>query len=179
MPVTIATKPTFAGLTVRNVIEAVFPKGYIDYSIYRSRLKNAADGKRNLVRRHTKLTNPPCSAVDLFAIAGSLLTRSGAYHHVSPEVPPLTPRSLTVKASDREAWVAAGSEWRGDGSAELPPPPQAVLDAWKIIRDHADEPIFRSAKYSESAHPWWWAALTRLPAIAMRSSGPSAPACSI
>ncbi|WP_126717956.1 hypothetical protein [Sphingomonas ginkgonis] len=141
-------------------MRAIFPRGYVDHKIYRERLKAAAEGREQPVRLHESWRNPPCSAVDLFALAGSLLMRSGAYHHVSPEVPPLTPRSLTVAAADRDTWVRAGAEWRGTGEEELPPPPEALLAAWRILQRHLDEPLFVPIGPDTKYPSWWRAALS-------------------
>ena len=149
-----------SGMTVREAMTAVFPDGYVDHAIYRDRLSAAAVDRNQPKRQHTSWRNPPCSAVDLFAIAGSLLMRSGAYHHVNPEVPPITPRSLTVTAVDRAAWVEAGAEWRGTGANELPAPPAALLDAWRILHRHLDDPLFQPAGAAAKSYTWWRAALT-------------------
>jgi hypothetical protein len=147
-------------LSVGDVIKALSPDGYFDHQLYLGRQDVGSQLKKHPPKRHTSWTNPPCSAVDLFALAGSLLTRSGAYHHVSPEVPSMTPQALTVKADDREGWVNAGRSWRGDGQRQLPTPPPTLLEAWAVLYAHLDEPIFRESKYSEKAHVWWRAALS-------------------
>lgn len=160
MAVTITTKRPGVGLTVRDAMTALFPNGYVDHKIYKEQLAAAAEGRPLPKRRHTSFRNPPCSAVDLFALVGSLLTRSGAYHHVSPEVPPITPRSLTVSAADRAVWVAAGRAWRGDGATELPEPPELLNEAWRLLHRHLDEPVFRAAGYTTTSEKWWRAALS-------------------
>jgi len=151
----VAAASTTYGLTIERAIEALYPQGYEDHAAFRARL----DGKRK-PRRPDLIASPPCRAVDLFAIAGFLLLRSGAYHHVSPEVPEVpSVRTISVTKADRDAWCAIGREWRGDGATDLPPPPKALLDVWTELLKDRDRAVFRTQTPNSEPRRWWRAAL--------------------
>lgn len=146
--------------TVRDVIQAVFPNGYLDHDAYSTRLAALKARKKVPVTLHTALVNPPCSAVDLFALAGQLLLKSGAYHHVGPQVPGSDSATmLAVNRTRRNTWMRIGREWRGDGSRTLPPPPAELLKLWEELIAHADERVFRSPGFTVPAKAWWKAAI--------------------
>ena len=146
------------GLTIETAIRSIFPIGYLDYPTYRSRL-HRKDGPV----RSTDLANPPCKAVDLFAIVGFLLLRSGAYHHVSPAVSgAVSPRTVTVSARERKAWVRAGQDWRGDNQPLLPQPPAELLEAWNELLAHKHRAVYRAQSTTMRPRKWWRAALALL-----------------
>ena len=114
--------------TVLDVIMSLFPHGYVDHAGYRARLEATGQQHRAPSGRHTSFENPPCSAVDLFALTGQLLLKSGAYHHISPTVAGARIKDkLTVSPAARKRWIASGKSWRGDRSLALPKPPAAAM----------------------------------------------------
>ena len=124
---------TKRGLSVEDAIRGLFPGGYIDQKAYKAILERTRSRPRRKFRKPS-LSEPPCSAVDVFAIAGVLLQRGGAYHHVVAGIPDVPlPRLVQVHDDDRKGWVAAGEAWRGDGKDELPPPPPDLRGAWKRL----------------------------------------------
>ncbi|WP_143239447.1 hypothetical protein [Agrobacterium rosae] len=141
-------------------MRVTFPNGYIDYDSYLRRLAAAQHGSISDVKLCTDFEAPPVSAVDLFALTGQLLLRSGAYHHVSPQVNGATQkRMILVDQSDRERWRAVGEVWSGRGQKQLPAPPISLLDAWKMLSLSFDEPIFKAAGNQKRAREWWKVAL--------------------
>lgn len=148
-------------LSVGDTIRLIFPQGYLDYPRYQQRLAARQPGTPHPAISFD-LTNPPCTAVDLFAIAGTLLHRSGAYHHVIPEVPSISPRSLTVTRGQRNKWIAAGETWRGDKAWQLPSPPPDLLEAWNDLMTGFADPIFELWDQSRQPPKWWSAAVALL-----------------
>lgn len=147
-------------LTVLGAMQLAFPRGYVDHAFYRERLA-AMHSEAPFRRRFTTdFSAPPATAVDLFAVVGLLLLRSGAYHHVVTADPTLAAaRTIVVSEADRRSWVEAGAAWRGDSAKELPPPPEALLQAWAVLLRHKDEPVFRTGDNWTTQEPWWRAAV--------------------
>ena len=148
--------------TVMDVMRSIFPLGYYDYEGYQKRLAAAAAGRKLPRNKRTNFAHPPATAVDLFAIAGALLHRSGAYHHVAPDVPPITPRAMTVKPEHRIIWVSAGLEWRGEGQRQIPTPPIELMEAWQTLLKYGSAPIFLATDTHVEPPAWWWPALALL-----------------
>jgi hypothetical protein len=147
-------------LTVLDTMRMAFPRGYVDHSYYRARLSAIQAQRPHGAKMEKEFKSPPATAVDLFAIAGLLLVRSGAYHHVVSNDPTFAaPRTIIVTDVDRESWVLAGKAWRGDGERELPSPPEEVINAWKTLLKHKDDPVFRTGDNWQTAEPWWRAAV--------------------
>lgn len=97
----------------------------------------------------TALHWPP----DVFALAGSLLHRSGAYVNVFNDWPP--PGS----GPDWGARVQRlGKRWREWKTVRAP---RAVAQAWAVVRRHGDTPVA-----DVGVHPELWHALVELLAIA-------------
>jgi hypothetical protein len=156
MPVKIRT-----GFSILDAIQSLFPLGYLDHALYRSRTQISPDAQRPPFERHKSFVNPPCQAVDLFAIAGFLLLKSGGYHHVSPSASGAsTVRVLSITSAERAAWVAAGEKWRGEGRKLLPVPPAELIRAWQELMACKHLPLYLTRKPSASPRPWWRAALT-------------------
>ncbi len=146
--------------TVLDVIMSLFPHGYVDHAGYRARLEATGQQHRAPSGRHTSFENPPCSAVDLFALTGQLLLKSGAYHHISPTVAGARIKDkLTVSPAARKRWIASGKSWRGDRSLDLPKPPAEVERLWKELMRFAGERVYRSPGYTVTARKWWEAAV--------------------
>ncbi len=147
-------------LTVLGTMRLAFPRGYVNHAYYRGRLDAMAAERAFRGKPETEFRTPPATAVDLFAVAGLLLLRSGAYHHVvSSDPTSAAPRTIVISDADRARWVAAGAEWRGDVLKELPPAPKALLDAWALLLKHKDDPVFRSGDNWTTCEPWWRAAV--------------------
>jgi hypothetical protein len=163
LSVTIRNKSKASGYTLRDALKSLFPKGYLDYEGYQARLEMSETERQSPPQLHKTFVNPPCLAVDLFAIAGFLLLKSGGYHHVSPEVGgAASPRMITVTAAQRTAWIKAGREWREGPPGPIPQPPKALIDAWKTLRRSFDAALFREKAPSAGPRPWWPAAVALL-----------------
>lgn len=140
--------------SVRDVMESVFPHGYLDHPRYLQEL--ALGMRRRRAAGSAPLQHPPCSAVDLFALMGQLLLKSGAYHHVSPEVSSTSSAEmLVITEAERKEWIQTGHEWRGASGQNLPPPPAALVAHWDALVALADERVFRSPGYTVIARKWW------------------------
>ncbi|WP_246647155.1 hypothetical protein [Rhizobium laguerreae] len=146
--------------SISDGIRTLFPQGYLHYAGYQSMMKPEKLKKTKL---HSSFVHPRCQAVDLFAIAAFLLHRSGGYHHISPSVEgAASSRSLAITSQERERWQAAGSEWRGDAQAELPPPPAELKAAWMELMRYARNPLFLSNANRAKPRPWWRATMALL-----------------
>ncbi len=82
--------------------------------------------------------NSPLLPADIFAFCGYALEKSGAYHHVAPDVPYLVSssyRRLAVTDSMRHDAIVIGKEWRDSPipGQFLPTPPASVGKAWKKL----------------------------------------------
>lgn len=145
--------------TILDGIKVLFPNGYLDHRGYQARLRPGKVSRR----LHQTFKNPPCQAADLFAIAAYLLHRSGGYHHISPAVDAADiSRSLPISKTDRDRWLDAGMEWRGDGESLLPAPPRELLTAWSELMRFAHNPLFLSNSARAKPRPWWHAAMALL-----------------
>lgn len=150
-------------LSVQAAIQSLFPEGYLDYDTFQERVGRASKGEKPLRKLHTDFSAPPLQAVDLFAIAGYLLLKSGGYHHVSPEVAGATsPRMLVVTEADRKRWRTAGEQWRRGAKGLIGKPPAAVTTAWSSLMSYGHVPLYRQRPMSDRPRPWWKAALTLL-----------------
>ncbi|MNU29776.1 hypothetical protein D3C71_182540 [compost metagenome] len=156
-------------ITLRTAISALFPDGYQDYKGYRALFDWAQAPIDHKPRRPARsgrsktFKNPPCQAVDLFAIAGFLLQKSGGYHHVSPEVAmAATTRMIAVTATERKSWIEAGRIWRGDGGQGLPKPPKALTEAWNELMRYSHVSLYLEKSQIAPPRPWWKAALALL-----------------
>lgn len=146
---------------VRDVMISVFPDGYIDHDLYLGRLAAIKSRRKVPGTLHTSFDNPPCSAVDLFALMGQLMLKSGAYHHISPKVPASSVKNmLVVSRALRNKWRRLGRLWRGDGSSTLPAPPTEVIKLWQQLLTHADDRVFRAPGYTTLAKEWWKPAIS-------------------
>lgn len=137
----------------------VFPNGYLDHPTYTQRLASAASRRLSPPVLPSDLKHPPCLAVDLFALAGTLLLRSGAYHHVQPLVPAIAARALTVTKADRDIWTNTGAAWRGTATKTIPQPPVTLMSAWADLLTGLQDPLFELWDQSQSPPKWWRAAL--------------------
>lgn len=147
--------------TIRDVMESVFPNGYLDHPQYLAALARTKKGRRKKdPAPAAPFSNPPCSATDLFALMGQLLLKSGAYHHVCPEVDGAPDSDMVeVTAAERSKWIKIGAEWRGKCNANLPAPPAGLIVHWNALMGFAGERVFRSPGYTQIARQWWIHAL--------------------
>lgn len=142
--------------TILDVMRGTFPNGYVDHASYLDQLASLKAHKKPSPGRVTSFETPPCSAVDLFALTGQLLLKSGAYHHVGPLVPGTTPSSmLVVTKAMRAKWVRIGKAWRGDGVQILPAPPPELLALWKQLVANTDARVFMAPGNTVLARRWW------------------------
>lgn len=103
----------------------------------------------------------PRLPTDIFAFAGHLVERSGAYHHVTPEVPDEADgehRRIIVDDAMRNRAVAIGGAWRGaipEEGLRLPAPPSEVEALWRSLGVHQDQPVFFPLEDDAEAPEWW------------------------
>lgn len=103
----------------------------------------------------------PLLPADIFAFVGHLLERSGAYHHVSPDVPELEEtqaRRIVVTDEMRAAAVRVGQSWRTatpQAGRRLPDPPAEVDDLWARLSKHSGEDVFSPLLDTDDAPDWW------------------------
>ena len=142
--------------TVIDVLTSVFPHGYLDYPSYLARLKAPTARGRLATSTRDAFDSPPCSAVDLFAMMGQLLLKSGAYHYVGPFVQSV-PRSrmVTITNAQRRRWQSLGRQWRGDGADNLPAPPKALVGLWRELVAESGQRVFAAPGYTVNARKWW------------------------
>ncbi len=146
--------------TLRSVMQSVFPAGYIDHAVYLAQLKAMKRGEKPLLAKVTDFSTPPASAVDLFALTGHLLLKSGAYHHVGPLVDGTDPSAMmVVTRSVRTKVVQIGEAWRGDADKILPPPPEELIVLWRRLIDNLDKTLFTSPGKTVEAKDWWRSAI--------------------
>lgn len=141
-------------MKIIDVIQALFPNGYLDFAAYNS------VSKAKPATQRSPIGALPFLCTDLFAIVAVLLQRSGAYHHVAPDShAPHTHRTLGVTQQERTDWVAWGEQWRGDHRNGAEPPPQPLVALWAQFWASRDSDVF--APLSEDGDPpaWWRPAL--------------------
>jgi hypothetical protein len=146
-------------MNLEQAIRALFPKGYVNYQQYRTILES---GKPPEPPAEPDYTAPPSLATDLFAIAASLVVRSGAYHHVAPHMDTRFERTLHFSREYRDKLIKAGALWRGDGAKEVPPPPKMLIGLWEDLWRNRDTDIFVKLRHTADVPPWWQAALSLL-----------------
>ena len=98
---------------------------------------------------------------DTFAFVAHLLERSGAYHHISPEVTSSAPskyRGIIVDDVRRANATAIGQAWRtgtvGIGE-RLPSPPNEVEGLWKKLDGFRQVSVFEPMDDTAAAPEWW------------------------
>ncbi|MFY1713316.1 hypothetical protein [Tritonibacter mobilis] len=122
--------------------------------------------------------NPPLLPADIFAFAGYALEKSGAYHHVAPDVPYLVSssyRRLEVTDEMRREAIEAGKAWRtapSNAGLRLPKPPAAVVLAWRQLKTFQDREVFAALREDAEA-PEWWQVCLKLLMIADEASADS------
>lgn len=110
----------------------------------------------------------PILPADIFAFAGYALERSGAYHHVAPDVKYLVSsayRRLEVTDRMREDAIRIGKEWRSApilSGSRLPKAPDGALQAWQRLKSFQNMDIFSPLKEDAPAPEWWGACLELL-----------------
>jgi hypothetical protein len=116
---------------------------------------------------------PPADPIDLFALVGFLLSRSGAYHHVQPETQPRLPgsaRRIEVGDNDRRSWRGVGRTWiatthivnlGGTDFVQLAIP-ELVRSYWAKLRDSFGAVLFDPLQRGDPAPAWWQPAVALL-----------------
>lgn len=110
----------------------------------------------------------PMLPADIFAFSGYALERSGAYHHVAPDVNFLVSsdyRRLEVTDEMRHDAIRIGKEWRTAPSiqgARLPKPPDDVERIWRELRAFHGAPVFEALRENAPAPEWWGVCLRLL-----------------
>lgn len=119
-------------------------------------------------RRSDPFKKLPMLPADVFAYAGHLLERSGAYHHVAPEVigsHPTSDRQILVDEACRANAIALGKSWRtgpiGRGR-RLPSAPVDIQKLWATLGNHQKENVFEALDEGAAAPDWWMLCLQLL-----------------
>ncbi|MBY8823260.1 hypothetical protein [Sphingomonas colocasiae] len=103
----------------------------------------------------------PFMPTDIFAYVAHLLERSGAYHHIVPEVPsePHCPyRRIVVDDAMRARARDLGRTWRRSPIPPgrlLPPVPGTVEALWLDLGQFRDVPVFVQLNDRAEAPGWW------------------------
>lgn len=111
--------------------------------------------------RRDQLGSVPRLPTDAFAFVAHLMERSGAYHHITPEVNDLPPnlyRQLVVGDAQRNRAVAFGESWRTgviEPGARLPSPPSEVQALWKRLDTFRNFAVFEPIGDTAAAPEWW------------------------
>jgi hypothetical protein len=111
--------------------------------------------------RRKVFESAPRLPTDVFAFAGHLVERSGAYHHVSPEVPDEADgdyRRIVVDDLMRQRAMDVGAEWRAtplEPGLRLPAPPPHVEQLWQSLEAFQDAPVFFPLEDDAEAPEWW------------------------
>lgn len=115
---------------------------------------------------------PPHDPIDLFAVCGRLLERSGAYHHVEAatydkkgNILSGSPRVILVSKEERQSWKKIGATWRmpQPGVTAVPAFPPAVVEfLWMGLIANWRRPVFEPLDYDQAAPAWWQLCLTLL-----------------
>lgn len=147
-------------MLVEDAVKSLFPRGYTSYAVYKTRIE-ASRRKEDLPAAPAPdYSVPPSLATDLFAIAATLLLRSGAYHHVAPDMlNDAAARTVAFSRDDQAALIAAGTQWRGDGLDELPEPPPLLRDYWDQLWSSRGETLFQTLPRATPIPAWWRSAL--------------------
>jgi hypothetical protein len=103
----------------------------------------------------------PLMPTDVFAFVGHLLERSGAYHHIAPDVSGDRDnqyRRIVVDDAMRAEAVRVGRLWRtapiGEGR-RLPEIPDEVQTLWRSLATFADATVFEQLDDESDAPAWW------------------------
>ena len=122
---------------------------------------------------------PPLHPFDLFAIAGYLLERSGAYHHVVPNTHPVNPndmrdhagRMLVVSKDDLDRCCGVAAIWRkgprqtraqmsDEDLAGFSKQLKFIFELWsKLFGSFGDRPLFKETDVGKKPPGWWDIAL--------------------
>ncbi|WP_316857858.1 hypothetical protein [uncultured Cohaesibacter sp.] len=117
----------------------------------------------------------PILPADVFAFAATALDKSGAYHHVAPDIESLISsnyRNLIVTDTMRAEAAHLGKTWREkDFPAKqlLPKPPQKIDEVWQELRAYKDTEIFVTLHPNQPS-PLWWSICLKLLMISDEAS---------
>jgi hypothetical protein len=104
---------------------------------------------------------PPLMPTDIFAFVGHLLERSGAYHHIAPDVPDEPDnayRRIVVDDAMRTKAAHVGKTWRTtplQSGRRLPVVPLEVEQLWRDLGAHGEALVFRQLDDEADAPAWW------------------------
>lgn len=144
-------------MKLREVVQSLFPSGYLSYSGFPDR---GNDRENERPKTRGPIGELPYLCTDLFAIAATLMQRSGAYHHVIPENSSVHGgRALVVDHTMRERWKQLAASWRGDEADDVPEPPKELITLWHSLWQHRDSDVYVSLKETERPPTWWMLAL--------------------
>jgi hypothetical protein len=150
-------------MRVEDAVRSLFPRGYTTYAMYREGIEASRRGEELPQRAAPNYRAPPSLATDLFAIAATLLLRSGAYHHVAPHMlGDHAARTISFTREEQKKLVAAGKKWRGAGQSELPGPPPLLRSHWAKLWSSRRESVFHILAPAAPVPDWWYSALALL-----------------
>ena len=118
--------------------------------------------------RRAPFRSAPILPADVFAFVGHVLERSGAYHHIAPEVTSQADgdyRRIVVDDDMRLRAVRLGHAWRETpppSGRRLPPAPAEVEALWAELSDCADSNVFAALEDTAEAPDWWLTCLELL-----------------
>lgn len=103
----------------------------------------------------------PLMPTDLFAFVAHLLERSGAYHHIAPDVSGEADRDfrrIVVDDAMRTETVRTGKKWRTTplvSGRRLPEVPEEVEARWRSLGQYAEASVFVQLDDETEAPAWW------------------------
>src|SRR5262245_25037304 len=162
-----------ARFTVFDALYRVFPdQGPDSATPFPAWPSEEGRGHNGFEGARAKYLMPPVSPFDLFAISGYLLERSGAYHHVVPELSEHHPHSegaarrlIVISAACIKECRQLAKTWRAelrsglDGRAALADRRNElwplVEDWMRLFGDYGLESIFAIRSHLEEPPDWW------------------------
>ena len=151
-------------MKIGDALSLLFPNGTLDWKVFEKHEQKLPYVVKGQNADAWKL--PPADPIDLFAIMGFLLSRSGAYHHVQPLSEPdedAGVRRLIVTPDERKIWCSIGERWAksqrlsssaGARFATLETPDE-VLSLWNQLVEFRGASIFQSMDPKEDPPTWW------------------------
>lgn len=106
-------------------------------------------------------TRAPRMPTDIFAFVAHLLERSGAYHHIAPDVSGEEEneyRRIVVDDALRTEAARLGKVWRTtplEAGRRLPKIPEEVERLWQSLEAHGDATVFEQLDDEAEAPAWW------------------------
>ena len=109
----------------------------------------------------TAFREAPFLPADVFAYTAHLLERSGAYHHIAPQISEAVDsdlRRIFLSETFRSRAVQIGERWRGQrpvGTLRIPAPPEEVHALWRNLGEFRKHSVFTQLDDRAPAPEWW------------------------